>query len=59
MWMPGETSKKVFGVFIPKVVEQQEWIELGSLPESKRPTQFYACAFNCWLCCNDALDGSY
>jgi hypothetical protein len=49
MWMPGETGKKVFGIFISEVVEQQERIELGSLTETKRPTQFYACAFNCWL----------
>jgi hypothetical protein len=46
MWMPGETGEKVFGILVAEVVEQKEWIEFRSLPETKRATQFYARAFD-------------
>ena len=58
MRMPGETGNVVGRIFIPEIVEQQKGVEVVGLPESERAAEPHPCAFERWLCLNDAFHGS-
>ena len=43
--MPGEAGEIIVGNVVTKVVEQQEWIEIGCVAKTKRPAEMNAGAF--------------
>src|SRR5215470_9312409 len=51
--MPRKSSQIVFWIFVAKVVQQQERIEVFGLTEAEGALQLYACAFNGRLRLND------
>jgi hypothetical protein len=58
MWVPRKPGDIVFGIFVPKVVEQEKWIEVTRISKSKRATQSHTRAFDCGLSLNDPFNWS-
>ena len=57
MGMPGKTGAVIVGPVIAEIVEQQEWVELAGISETKSAPQLYARAFDCGCRLNDAFYG--
>jgi hypothetical protein len=45
--MPGESGQVIVRNVVPKVVQQQEGIEVGRIPEPKGASQMYASTLDC------------
>ena len=49
--MPWETFEVIIGALVPKIVEQQEWIQLARVLKAERAVQFDASALHGGLSC--------
>ena len=56
--VPGEPGEEVLGVVVPKVVEQEERVEVVGIAEAERAAEANAGAFDGGLRLDDTLDGS-
>jgi len=58
MRMPGEAGAVFFRPVVAEIVEQQERIEFGGVAEAESAAQMHACALECGLGRDNALDGA-
>jgi hypothetical protein len=58
MRVPGKTREVIFRVFVAKVIEQKERVEILCIAKSKCPAQVDAGAFDCRLSFNNTPDWS-
>jgi hypothetical protein len=55
MRVPGKTRQIIFRNVIPKIVEEQEWIEVFGVTETKSATKMHTGTFNSWLGLDNSL----
>jgi hypothetical protein len=55
MWMPGKAGKVVFGTIVPKVIQQEERIEVSGFAEAEGAVQLDSRPFSRGLGLSDAL----
>jgi hypothetical protein len=56
--MPGKPSEVIFGTVVTKIVEQEEWVEVGGITEPECPAQMHSRALYCRLGFDKPLDWS-
>src|SRR5207249_4529027 len=54
--MPRKAGQVIVRDVVPKIIQQQKWVEIRSVAKAERPAQMDTCAFERWLGLDQSLD---